>query len=305
MRCDVSLLKRLSRPQGRIDAVLDTDAYNEIDDQYAIAYLLHAADKITLKAIYAVPFHNSKSNGPADGMERSYQEIVKILTLAKSPELVEHTYRGAACYLPDEKTPVISAAATHLAELASGYTPDSPLYVIAIGAITNVASALMLNPSIKDKIVVVWLGGNALHWPHNREFNLQQDVAAGRVVFGSGVAVVQLPCSGVVDQLRTTEPELRHWLMGKNPLCTYLAENTIKEANSYAAGKPWSRVIWDIAPILWLLDTQGAIVQDYLVSAPIFEYDHVIANDPLRHPICYVWHIDRDAAFLDLFSRIS
>ena len=89
--------------------------------------------------------------------------------------------------------------AAHLAALALGYTPEKPLYVIAIGAITNVASALLMKPEIKDRIVLIWLGGNAHEWPDNKEFNLFQDVAAARVVFGCGAALVQLPCMGVVS----------------------------------------------------------------------------------------------------------
>ena len=32
--------KNLTVPSGKIDVVIDTDAYNEIDDQYAICYML-------------------------------------------------------------------------------------------------------------------------------------------------------------------------------------------------------------------------------------------------------------------------
>ena len=34
------LLKRLEHPSGRVDVVLDTDTFNEIDDQFALAYLI-------------------------------------------------------------------------------------------------------------------------------------------------------------------------------------------------------------------------------------------------------------------------
>ncbi len=305
MRYEPSLMRRLQRPRHRVDVVLDTDAYNEIDDQFAIAYLLNAPEKVNLKAFYAAPFCNAKAASPADGMERSYQEILHLLKLAGREEMAAVTYRGATRYLPDEKTPVDSPAARHLSELAAHYTPEEPLYIIAIAAITNVASALLMNPSIKDKVVVIWLGGHARHWPHQREFNLRQDIAAGRLVFGSGAAVVQLACEGIVDQLRTSEPELRHWLHGKNDLCSYLCENTIAEAARYAAGKPWTRVIWDIAPVAWLLDTEGKMVQDYLISSPVFEYDHYLSADPRRHPISYVWNINRDAVFEDLFRRLT
>ena len=70
------LLKNLDVPKGKVDVVLDTDAYNEIDDQYAIAYLLNSEDKLNVKAIYAAPFFNENSKSPKDGMERSYDEIL-------------------------------------------------------------------------------------------------------------------------------------------------------------------------------------------------------------------------------------
>ena len=58
---NLELLKNLDVPKGKIDVVLDTDAYNEIDDQYAIAYLLNSEDKLNVKAIYAAPFFNENS----------------------------------------------------------------------------------------------------------------------------------------------------------------------------------------------------------------------------------------------------
>lgn len=126
-------------------------------------------------------------------MEKSYQEIMRLLELSRCLEYKERVYKGSRRYLPDETTPVISPAAEDLAARAMGYSSGAPLYVVAIGALTNVASAILLRPEIVDRIVIVWLGGNAFEWPDNREFNALQDVAAARVVFNSGAAVVQLP----------------------------------------------------------------------------------------------------------------
>ena len=64
-------LKNLSIPKGPVDVVLDTDAFNEIDDQFAIAYLLRSEDKLDTKAIYAAPFLNSKVSSAAEGMEKN------------------------------------------------------------------------------------------------------------------------------------------------------------------------------------------------------------------------------------------
>ena len=295
-------IRSLTCPAGAVDMVLDTDAYNEIDDQFAIAYALHATEKLHVKALYAAPFHNERSTGPADGMERSYQEILKLLQLAgmECP-----AYRGSDRYLQDERTPIPSDAARHLADLAMQYTPEKPLYVVAIGAITNVASALLLSPDISDRIVVVWLGGHALEWPDNMEFNCMQDVAAAREVYGSGAPLVILPCMGVVSAFTTTEPELNHWLRGRNALCDYLVDHTVEAANEYAQGRVWSRVIWDVTAVGWLLNEDGRLMQDKLIPTPIPEYDHHYAHSPHR-PLCrYVYHINRDALFADLFRHIT
>ena len=214
-------------------------------------------------------------------------------------------HRGSPVYLPDEKTPVDSPAARDLVERAKAYSPEKPLYVVAIGAITNVASALLMEPAIADNIVVVWLGGHALEWPENAEFNIKQDVAAARVVFGSGAPLVMLPCRGVVSSFTTTGPELDYWLRGKNDLSNYLVQHTVDEVNTYAKGRVWSRVIWDVTTIGWLLNDDNRFMDDKLIPTPIPEYDHHWAIDPTR-PLCkYVYHIKRDPLMADLFAHVT
>lgn len=292
-------LKMLECPAGPVDVVLDTDAYNEIDDQYAIAYAL-AAEKIRLQAIYAAPFFNSHSASPADGMEKSYQEILTLLRLSGKEKPV---FRGSDRYLPGEQEPVSSPAASDLASRAMQYSPEKPLYVVAIGAITNIASAILAKPEIADRTVVVWLGGNSMEWHDNMEFNIRQDVAAARVVFGSGVPLVILPCMGVVSSFTSTGPELEYWLRGKNALCDYLIDATIHEANAYAKGKVWSRPIWDVAAVGWLLNDKRNLMLDKLIHTPIPEYDHHWSTDP-RRPLCkYVYFIRRDALMAELFEH--
>lgn len=299
---EVSLTKRLQHPNHPVDVVLDTDTYNEIDDQYALAYLILNGDKLKLQAIYAAPFCNDRADNPKIGMERSYEEIKNVLQLMNRTDLLCNTYRGSEDYLADEHTPQSSDAAKDLAERAMKYTPEDPLYVIAIGAITNVASALLINPEIRDRIVIVWLGGNALHWHNTHEFNMMQDVAAARIVLGCGAAVVLVPCMGVVSAFATTEPELRCWLKGKNPLCDYLYEVTTKQAVKDSGISCWGRPIWDVTAVAWLLD--GKFMLDRLISSPIPTYDHYWATGSRRHPIRYVYHINRDALFEDLFKKL-
>lgn len=298
-----ALIGRLQRPILPVDVVIDTDTYNEVDDQYALAYLIANADKLHLKAIYAAPFQNQEAKDPQNGMEKSYAEIKNILHLMRRDDLEKIAYQGSTAFLNSENSPVISDAAQHLAHLAMQYTPEHPLYVIAIAAITNIASALLINPAIRDRIVVIWLGGHALHWHDNQEFNLKQDIAAARVVLGGGTAVVLIPCKGVVSAFSTTEPELRVHLKGKNELCDYLFDRTCSFVAALRKEHCWSKSIWDITAVGWLLNEEFML--DEIIQSPIPEYDHHWGQDKRRHPIRYVYHINRDQLFEDLFDKLS
>lgn len=295
-------LKNLEVPQGPIDVVLDTDTYNEIDDQFALAYLLRAEEKLHPQAIYAAPFFNANAKDPKDGMEKSYAEIKKILRLAEKEVPV---FKGSETYLSHEHTPVLSPAAQDLAERAMRYSPQAPLYVAAIGAITNIASAILLRPEICENIVVVWLGGHARHMPITDEFNMKQDIAAARVVMQSGVPFVQLPCAGVVNAFSVSGPELHLWLSNKNPLADYLAENTIKAAERYAAGRPWTRVIWDVTAIAWLLNDENRFLFSRLVPIALPTYDHLYSTDYSDTLMRYVYFVNRDALFQDLVDKLT
>jgi hypothetical protein len=99
-------LKNLKAPNGTVDVILDTDAFNEIDDQFAIAYLLASGEKLNTVGICAAPFYNSLSTSPEDGMNKSFNEIHKLLEFMGREELKERTFRGSTVYLPDESTPV-------------------------------------------------------------------------------------------------------------------------------------------------------------------------------------------------------
>jgi len=299
------LIKNLQVPSGIVDAVLDTDTYNEIDDQFALSYMLASPERINTLAIYAAPFHNSRSTGPKDGMEKSYLEIQTLLEKAGREELKKVTFKGSESYLPDEKTFVPSPAAQDLAERAMNYTSEKPLYVVAIGAITNVASAILINPEIVERIVIVWLGGHALEWPDTAEFNMLQDVPAARVVLGCGAPVVMLPCMGVVDRFTITEPELNYWFKGKSALCDHLADAAIEEANSYAKGKPWSRVIWDVTAVAYLLNDNNRFMSAKMIPSPIPQMDNHYSVDPRRHPVMYVYAIHRDRLMTDLVEKLT
>lgn len=284
------------------DVVLDTDAFNEIDDQFAIAYLLKNKEYLNTEAIYAAPFSNTIAASPAEGMEKSYNEIVKLMKLCGR---VVPVFRGSEKYLINETTPVDSPAVRDLICRAMKHSKTDPLYVVAIGAITNVASALLTEPMIADRIVVVWLGGHAHHWHDTVEFNMKQDFAAARVVMGSKAPFVQLPCRGVVSEFAVSEPDLETLLYDRNPLADYLARNTVKHMSERKkAGPIWSKPLWDVTAVAWLLNEDDRYMRWYEKCVRLPDYNGIY-EPPLNKTISYVYSINRDALLSDLVRVLT
>lgn len=291
-------LEMLQPPKGRVRMVLDTDTYNEIDDQFAVVHALLSPDEMNVEAIYAAPFHNNRSADAEDGMEKSYDEIIRLLGFlgVESDGLV---YRGSRFFLSDSESPATSDAANDIIKRAMT-DPDDPIYVVAVGAITNVASAIMIEPEIIKRIVVVWLGGNPLYWSHTREFNLAQDIHAARVVLDSGVPFVHLPARGVVSHLHTTVSEMERYVQGKGKIGDYLVE-IFKDYHQDHFG--WSKVIWDISATAYLVNSSW--VPTEIVHSPILTDSITWSFDNGRHLMRVATSVNRDAIFRDLFQKLQ
>src|SRR5512133_3419228 len=97
-------IEMLRPPAKRpVRMVLDTDTFNEIDDQFAVVYAL-ISPELDVQALYAAPFHNIRSSGPGDGMEKSYEEILRVLDkLGKSPE--GFAFKGSLNWIKDVEKP--------------------------------------------------------------------------------------------------------------------------------------------------------------------------------------------------------
>ena len=292
------MLQRLEPPSGPVLMVLDTDTYNEIDDQFAVVYSL-LSDNLTVEAIYAAPFFNRRSTGPGDGMRKSYQEILRLLERLECPHK-GFVYHGSERYLEQLDTPAHSEAVEDL--IARAMQPrDAPLYVAVIGAITNIASALLLKPEIAEQIVVVWLGGHPQYWPHTREFNLKQDVLAGQVVFDCGVPVVQIPCKNVAEHLRTTVPEMETYVKGRGEIGDYLYQTFVDYHEDHYA---WSKVIWDISTIAYLNNPDW--VPTEVRPSPVLRSDVTWGpEDASRHAFRVAVDVRRDRVFGDLFHKLE
>jgi inosine-uridine nucleoside N-ribohydrolase len=179
-------------------------------------------------------------------------------------------------------------------------SPEDPLYVIAIAAISNVASALLMAPDIVDRVVVVWLGGHAMDWPHQVEFNLKQDVQGAQALFGSGVPIVLVPCMGVVSHLTSTVPEIEAHVEPHGAIGAFLAQR-FKEYSDDHVG--WAKEIWDMAAVAWLLDDRWA--PSDLRPTPILTDQVTYSVDHARPLLRYVRHVDRNAILKDFFRRLA
>ncbi len=304
-RAQANLQKMLEPPTGKVPVVIDTDTFNEIDDQYAVAYGILSPDRMDVEAIYAAPFVNARSQSASEGMEKSYQEILRILKfLGRNSD--GFAFRGSERFFAAAGKPVDSPAARDLIKRAMQPRP-TPLYVLALGCPANVASAILLEPKIKERIVVVWLGGTTHQWPSAREFNLNQDLAADRVLFDSGVPLVQIPTKNVSEHLRTTVPELQRQLKGRSRLGDYLFDQFVDYERTHTQGKgphyPYSKVIWDISVIAWIIEPKW--VPSELVASPVLTDDFRWKQEPGRHQIRVATNIQRDPIFHDLFEKLA
>jgi purine nucleosidase len=175
------------------------------------------------------------------------------------------------------------------------------LYVVAIGAPTNIANALVLRSEIADNIVVVWLGGNPSYLPHQAEFNARQDPAATATLLDSGVALVIVPCKNVAEQLRTTHAEIDRYVRATSAIGAYLADLF----DEYHAEQPgYSKPIWDLGATGWVIDRGWTT--NHLGRAPLVAQDgRWIRGDGSRQVVLTVDAVSRDSIFTDLFGRLA
>ncbi|MDR2673505.1 MAG: nucleoside hydrolase [Opitutaceae bacterium] len=280
--------------------VLDTDTFNEVDDQFALAYLCLSPDRLRLEAVHAAPFTNARSSGPADGMEKSYREIHRVLALLGGAAGIR-VCRGATAYIGAAGRPVESEAVRDLIARALDDTRPGPLHVLGIAAATNLASAILLAPEIIPRVRLVWLGGHPLAWPTAHEFNLQQDVRAAQILFECGVPLTLVPCKNVAEHLRTTIPELRGRLASGNGLCAFLQR---RFAEFLTLRNLRSKPLWDVVAGA-LLVNPGWVPVETVPSPRLTDDERWESAPPPRHAIAVATGINRDAIFADLCRKLA
>ena len=285
------ILEDLRSPSKK-NLILDTDTYNEIDDQFAIAYAM-LSDNINLLALTAAPFEDHRAKDADIGMELSYQEMIKIRDFV-DPEgkMNIPCYRGSEHYMPNIITPVHSEAAENIVRIVN--ETDGIVYVAAIGALTNVTSAILKAPDIIDKICVLFVGCRPLFIGCPVEYNVEQDYKAAQLLFESGVNLIIVPDANVTQKLRSPIDCVGK-LKGANPVCDYLYDISYNAYRAVGCPETWARTIWDLGAPAMFETPECATVE--FMPRPILTDEQTYAYDDTRPEMIMVTDLDRDPIF--------
>ena len=285
--------------------ILDTDMYNEIDDQFALTYLMKSLDIFDLQAITIAPFSKSgyaNTMTIEEGTEKSYDTTLNILDMLDKSEYKGLVYKGATNYMKDSNGD--NDAVNKIIEIAN---KNEKTIILAIGAITNVALAIKKSPEIIKKIKVVWLGGNSFLVKDNSEFNFRQDIKAVQTVFNSEVELVVIPCRNVASNLSTTIYELEHYLSEDTKLNKYLKDIFIKCKKAFMKDAKdeigSSKTLWDLSAIAYEINADWFKTE--MISCPnvLDNGLYELTND--RHNIIFVNDLYRNKIYQDFFIKIG
>jgi inosine-uridine nucleoside N-ribohydrolase len=285
-------------PTSRRRVIIDTDAKNEADDQFAIVHAL-LSPSLEVRGLIAAHFGTSRSDR---SMEESREEIDLLLDLMGLQQVT--VANGASTGIPDERTPLDSAGAQLIIAESKLATATEPLFVAFLGPLTDMASAILLDPDIVERdIVVIWIGGvgyGGVETYPGVEFNLRNDIAAANVVYDSGITVWQVP-SNVYSQVSVSYTELEEKIGGTSKLADYLIDQMVEWNRTYWPEPIESRSLGDSPAISLMLYPRGGNFR--IVPAPRFGQEgHYLPGS--GHPVRVVEAVDVRFLLEDMFAKI-
>lgn len=283
-------------PAKRARVIVDTDAKNEADDQYAIVHAL-LTPSFEVHGIIPAHFGTRRS---ATSLQESHDEVLKLLDLMGWRGRVR-VAPGAPRALPDERTPVPSPGAELIVAEALRDDPR-PLRVAFYGPLTEMASALLLEPRIAERAVrVVWIGGGP--WPEGgAEFNLSNDIHAANVVFGSSLEVWQIP-SSVYKLMAVGYAELMEKVHPHGALGRYLVEQLV-EWNERNVDEPMEYRSLGDSPAVGVIMYPNCGHWDWR-PAPEITPEMTYRHTGQRRPIRVYSSVDARFILEDFFAKLA
>jgi purine nucleosidase len=286
-------------PMSRRRVIINTDAKNEADDQFAIVHAL-LSPSLDVRGLIAAHFGTARSDR---SMEESREEIDLLLALMGLEQQVI-VANGATTGIPDEHTPRDSQGAQLIIGESKRATAREPLFVAFLGPLTDMASAILLDRDIVHRdVVVIWIGGvgyGGVQAFPRVEFNLGNDIAAANVVYDSGITVWQVP-SNVYSQVSVSYAELEEKIGGTSKLADYLISQMVEWNRTYWSEPIESRSLGDSPAISLMLYPWGGSFR--MTPAPRFGQEgHYVPG--AGHPIRVVESVDVRFLLEDMFAKI-
>jgi purine nucleosidase len=286
----------LPEPAHKTRVIINTDAKNEADDQYAIVHAV-LTPSFDLRGFISAHFGTRKS---ATSQSDSYEEILRLLDLMSLKGKVP-VRGGSPKALPDEVTPVPSEGSELIVSEAMKEDPR-PLYVAFLGPLTDMASALLEEPAIANRnVIVVWIGG--ADWPvGGPEYNLSNDIAAANVVFRSKVQLWQVP-SPVYKKMAVSYAELYAKVYDKGAIGKYLVEQLVEWNRQNVPGPIEYRSLGD-SPAIGILMYPDCGAYEWR-PAPQFNREMNYVHTGASRPIRVYQSVDQRYIHEDFFAKLA
>lgn len=257
----------------KIRMLVYTDCKNETDDQFALAHHV-MTPKFIVKGIIGGHFNmNPQEYGEGHTAAASVAEVHKVLKLMDMDDAYP-VVSGAEYPLQDENTPRESDGAKMIIEEAMKDDPH-PLFIACQGAITDLASAILMKPEICERMTAIWIGGG-MYPEGGFEFNCKQDIAAANVVMKSTMPVWQVPIM-TYKQMSVTLAELQLNVKPCGELGKYLFEQMVEFNYKAASDAHWPHgEIWGLgdSPTIGVLmeESEKTDIFDE-IEAPTINYE--------------------------------
>ena len=278
----------------KLRVIVDTDAACEADDPFAIVHGL-LTPRFHVKGIIAEQFTH---DGSGESVDQSYDVIQKILGLMNIDDVP--VLHGSYRKLAKEQDVLVSEGADFIIKEARKISGE-PLYVLCMGALTNVAIALNKAPDIADKFICIWIGG-AFYPQGGWEFNLFNDIHAANVVFKSQVELWQVPMETYCT-MQLGYAELQQKVRPYGEIGRYLFEQMVcfGMTADWVAGESWS--LGD-SPSVALALNPGCGWSE-MRKAPVFDEEgHYVDCDTNREIRVYK-KVDSRYVLEDFFCKLA
>lgn len=288
-----------ARAWSSTPVILSTDIGNEIDDQWAVAYLLTNPDFDVLGIVSA-----HAPSLPDPSAHSSFlilkDEVEVRLSMPAHPPLFE----GASLALDNASTPRMNSGVQFILDASRSFSADHRLTVLVIGAATDVASAIIAEPGIVDRIRIVAMAFTNLD--DGNEYNVANDVVAWQVLLNSRAPIVIGSGDVCRADLALHYGQAKTLIADKGPIGAWLWEEynswyfrQVKPLRRDDFTKPW--MIWDIITLAYLegMTTQKTIPRPHLNS------DMSFGNPDAKQTVLWITHVDSSRLWPDFLQKLD